>query len=211
MEEQQSKVKELGEKVRRGEITSDEARRELRKMGLGHEETWKDFIGYVVWGILCFLPAFAKETKLGFLSFFAQLPAIQFPAIVVYLSIILVIVMIPLMAWFTYYNIKKGGCGVEDHTVILLKSGPYAIVRHPGVVSFTIIFLAIPIILSGAAPFTILSVVATVGIIVFHYYGCMVEERILDIPKWGEEYLQYMKEVPRFNLIKGIWNLRKRS
>jgi len=211
VEENQSKVKELGEKRRKGEITSEEARRELIEIGLGHKETWKDFIVYVVWGILCFLPVFARETELGFLSFFAQLPAIQFPAIVVYLLIILVIVMIPFMAWFMYYNVKKGGCGVEDHTVILLKSGPYAIVRHPGVVSFTIIFAVVPVILSGVVPFTILSVVATVAIIAFHYYGCIVEERILDIPKWGEEYLQYMKEVPRFNLIKGIWNLRKRS
>jgi protein-S-isoprenylcysteine O-methyltransferase Ste14 len=211
MEENPSKVKELGEKRRKGEITSEEARRELREIGLGHEETWKDFIVYVVWGILCFLPVFARETGLGFLSFFAQLPAIQFPAIVVYLSIILVIVMIPFMAWFMYSNIKKGGCGAEDHTVILLKSGPYAMVRHPGVVSFTIIFVAIPVILSGVVPFTILSVIATVGIAAYHYYACAVEERTLDIPKWGEEYLQYMKEVPRFNLIKGIWNLRKRS
>jgi protein-S-isoprenylcysteine O-methyltransferase Ste14 len=211
VEENQSKVKELGEKLRKGEITSDEARKELRKIGLGHEETWKDFIGYVVWGILCFLPVFARETKLGFLSFFAQLPAIKFPAIVVYLSIILVIAMIPLMAWFMYYNIKKGGCGVEDHTVILLKSGPYAIVRHPGGVSFTTIFLTVPIILSGAVPFTILSVTAIVGILLYSHYMGGVEEKTLDIPKWGEEYIQYMKEVPRFNLIKGLWNLRKRT
>jgi protein-S-isoprenylcysteine O-methyltransferase Ste14 len=119
--------------------------------------------------------------------------------------------MILFMAWFMYYNIKKGGCGVEDHTVILLKSGPYAIVRHPGVVSFTIIFAVIPIILSGVVPFTILSVVATVEVVAYHYYACAVEERTLDIPKWGEEYRQYMKEVPRLNLIKGLWNLRKRK
>jgi hypothetical protein len=96
------------EKLRKGEITSDEARREIRKRGLGHEETWKDFIGYVVWGILCFLPAIARGTGLGILSFFAQLPAIEFPAIVVYLSIILFIVMIPLTAWGMYFNSKRG-------------------------------------------------------------------------------------------------------
>jgi protein-S-isoprenylcysteine O-methyltransferase Ste14 len=211
VDENQSKVKELGEKRRKGEITADEARRELRKIGLGHEETWKESIVYVVWGILCFLPLFARETKLRFLSFFTQLSAIEFPSIVVYLSIMLVIVMIAFMAWFMYYNVKKGGCGSEDHTVILLKSGPYAIVRHPGTASFTIIFVVIPVILSGVVPFTILSLIATVEIAAYHYYACAVEERTLDIPKWGEEYLQYMKEVPRFNFIKGLWNLRKRT
>jgi len=38
-------VKDLAEKLRKGKITSDEARRELRKRGRGHEEEWKDFIG----------------------------------------------------------------------------------------------------------------------------------------------------------------------
>jgi protein-S-isoprenylcysteine O-methyltransferase Ste14 len=211
MGKRESTVNDLVEKLRKGETTSDEARRELRKRGLGHEETWKDFIGYVVWGILCFLPAFARETGLGFLSFFAQLPAIEFPAIVVYLSIILFIVMIPLTAWGMYSNIKRGGCGCEDHTAILLKSGPYAIVRHPSGVAWNIFFATAPIILSGVVPFTILSVVAIVGIVAYQYYGCVVEERELDIPKWGDEYRQYMSEVPRFNFIKGLWNLRGRK
>jgi protein-S-isoprenylcysteine O-methyltransferase Ste14 len=207
----ESKVKDLGEKLRKGEITSDEAQRELRKIGLGHEETWKDFIGYVVWGILCFLPVIARETGLGFLSFFAQLPAIEFPAIVVYLSIILFIIMIPLTAWGMYFNSRKGGCRSEDHTVMLLKRGPYAIVRHPSGVAWAIFFATAPIILSVVVPFTILSVVAIVGIVAYHYYECVVEERELDVPKWGKEYIQYMKEVPRFNFIKGLWNLRKRT
>jgi len=204
-------AKDLAEKVRKGEITSDEARRELRKRGLGHEETWKDFAPFVVWGILCFLPAFAKGTGIGILSFFAQLPAIEFPAIVIYLSIILFIVAIALVAWFTYDQIKKGGCGSEDHTVILLKNGPHGIVRHPIGIPWIVLFVTIPVILSGVAPFTILSVIATVGIIAISYYGCVVEERTLNIPKWGDEYRQYMKEVPRFNFILGIWRWAKKK
>ena len=211
MEKREGEVKDLAEKVRKGDITSEEARRELRKRGLGHEEMWEDFIGYVVWGILCFLPAVAKGLKIEILSFFAQLPATEFPAIVIYLSIVLFVAAIPLVAWFHYFNIKKGGCRCEDYTVILLKSGPYRIVRHPGTVSFTMFFVTIPIILSGVVPFTILSVIAIIEIIAFSYYECVREEKTLNIPKWGDEYRKYMKEVPRFNFIKGLWNLRKRS
>ena len=29
--------------------------------------------------------------------------------------------------------------------------------------------------------------------------------------KWGNEYRQCMKEVPRWNFIKGYWNLKKRG
>ena len=207
----EGKIKDLVEKLERGEITSEEAQRELRKRGLGHEETWKDFIGSVVWGVLCFLPGFAKMTDLGILSFFVQLPSMEFSPIVIYLSIAIFITAIPLVAWFTYFNIKKGGCHSEDHTVILLKSGPYGIVRHPGTVSFTAFFVTIPIILSGVIPFTILSVIAIVEIIATNYYLCVWEEKTLDIPKWGDEYRIYMKEVPRWNFIKGLWNLRKKG
>lgn len=204
------RVEDLVEKLRKEEITAAEAQRELRKRELGHEETWKDFIGYVVWGILCFLPAVAKFSGLGILSFFAQLPAIRFPSIVIDLSIASFIVVIPLTAFGMYFNTKKGGCRSEDHTVMFLNSGPYRIVRHPSGVAWSVFFAMAPIILSGVVPFTILSVVGIVEIIAYHYYGCMVEERTLNVPKWGGEYRQYMKEVPRFNFILGIWRWGKR-
>jgi len=204
------RVKDLVEKLRKEEITAAEAQRELRKRGLGHEETLEDFIGYVVWGILCFLPAVAKFSGLGILSFFAQLPAIEFPPIVIYLSIALFIAMIPLAVLQYYFNSRKGGCDHEDHTVILLKNGPFGVVRHPGVFSWTVFFATAPIILSGVTPFTILSAVGIVKIIAYHYYECVVEERTLNVPKWGNEYRQYMKEVPRFNFILGIWRWGKR-
>lgn len=35
-------------------------------------------------------------------------------------------------------------------------------------------------------------------------------EETMNIKKWRDEYIQYMKEVPIFNFIKGLWNLRKR-
>ena len=210
MEKRESKVKDLAEKLRKGEITPEEAQRELRKRGLGHEETWKDFVWHVVWGILCFLPAIAKGTGIEILSLFARLPAMEFPPIVIYLSITLFIAMIPLAVWGFYFNSKKGGCGSEDHTVILLKNGPYGIVRHPAGVSWTVFFATAPLILSGVVPFTILSAIAIVEIISISYYGCAWEEKTLDILKWGDEYRQYMKEVPRFNFILGLWRLRRK-
>jgi len=204
-------VKDLAEKLRKGKITSDEARRELRKRGLGHEEGWKDFIGYVVWGILCFLPGVAKLTGLEILSFFAQLPTMKFPPIIIYFSIALFIAMIPLAVSQYYFNSRRGGCDHEDHTVILFENGPYGIVRHPGVLSFTVFLVTVPIILSGVVPFTILSAIAIVEIIAYSYYECVVEERTLNIPKWGDKYREYMKEVPRFNFILGIWRWAKKK
>jgi protein-S-isoprenylcysteine O-methyltransferase Ste14 len=67
-----------------------------------------------------------------------------------------------------------------------------------------------PIMLSEYVPFTPLSVIAIVEIFALHYHASIKEEKMLDMPKWGDEYRQYMKEVPRWNFIKGLWNLRKR-
>jgi len=211
MEKRESKVKDLAEKLRKGDITPKEAQKELRKRGLGHKETWKDFVGFVFWGVLCFLPGFAKQTGLEILKFFAQLPPIEFPPIAIYISVALFIAMIPLAGIHYYYNSKKGGCDNEDHTVILLKNGPYGIVRHPGVVSWTIAFIAITVAISDHMPFTILSIAGNIVLVAFCYWGCVIEEKELNLKKWGDEYRQYMKEVPRWNFIKGLWNLRKRK
>jgi protein-S-isoprenylcysteine O-methyltransferase Ste14 len=68
--------------------------------------------------------------------------------------------------------------------------------------------ILLPIILSPIIPFIILSVAAIIMMIVYVYYGCYLEEKKLDIPKWGDEYRQYMKEVPRCTFVLGIWRLR---
>jgi protein-S-isoprenylcysteine O-methyltransferase Ste14 len=68
--------------------------------------------------------------------------------------------------------------------------------------------ILLPIILSPIIPFIILSVAAIIMMIVYVYCGCYLEEKKLDIPKWGDEYRQYMKEVPRCNFVLGKWRLR---
>lgn len=53
-EKDKVEVKDIVERLRKGEITPIEARTEIRKRGLGHEENWRDFIGYVVWHFYAF-------------------------------------------------------------------------------------------------------------------------------------------------------------
>jgi len=35
-------------------------------------------------------------------------------------------------------------------------------------------------------------------------------DKEIDQRKWGDSYRQYMKEVPRWNFIIGLWNLRRK-
>ena len=198
MEKKEGKVKDLVEELKKGEITSKEALKELQKRGLVEHERW-EIIPWVIYFIL-WLP-------LNFM-FSDQLPAIRFPLVVICILLVLVVLGIFLAVWATYMHYKRGGLN-HDETVILFKEGPYQVMRHPAAVGFMMLPILLPIILSVYVPFTVLSIAAIIIMIVYIYYGCYLEEK-LSIRKWGDEYQQYMKEVPRFNFILGLWRLRKR-
>ena len=198
MENKEGKIKDLVKKLKSGEITSKEALKELKKRGLLEKEAW-EIIPWAVYFIL-WLPLNFK--------FSAQLPVIHFPLLVIYILIVLSALGMLLAIWVTRMHYKKGGLG-HDETIILFKDGIYGIVRHPGSLGFMMLPILLPIILSAYIPFTPLSVAAILVMIIYLYYGEHLEEK-MDVEKWGDEYREYMREVPRFNFIKGLWNLRKR-
>ena len=61
-----------------------------------------------------------------------------------------------------------------------------------------------PVILSQYIHFTILTVFAIALMIVYLNIGSHLEEKY-NIEKWGDEYRQYLREVPRFNILLGVW------
>jgi len=199
-EKRADKMKDLSEKIESGELEYK-------------TPTWY-WIACFMFGILCFLPIISKlpasaQSSLEPLSSFsAQLSTIRFPSSTTYPSIITLIASIFLSAWSTYFRVKKGGLNSEDNTIILLKDGPYNMIRHPTEFAFTVFLVTIPICLSKYVPFTILSIIGCVIIIASTYYLNVKEEK-LNLRKWGDEYRQYMKDVPRWNIIKGLWNFRK--
>lgn len=194
----EGKIKDIAEKLKRGEITSKEALKELQKRGLVEKEAWQ-IIPCVIYFIL-WLPLNS--------IFSDQLPAISFPRIVINISIVIAVLGMFLAVWVTCMHYKRGGLK-HDETIHLFKEGLYGVIRHPAGFGFIIVPILLPIILSAKVPFTLLSVAAIIVMIVYIYYGVYLEEK-MDIKKWGDEYRQYMKEVPRFNFIKGLWLLRKR-
>jgi protein-S-isoprenylcysteine O-methyltransferase Ste14 len=206
--EKESKVNDLVEKLKRGEINSKDALKELGKRGLLEPETW-EIIPWTAYLVLWLLPMVSRQTNLDFLAFFAQLPAFIFPAIVIYISAAIGVLGILIGIWVSRMHSKMGGLN-HDETVILLREGPYGVMRHPATL-YMILPILLPIILSTYIPFTLLAVAAIITMIVYVYYSCLLEEKKLDIPKWGNEYLQYMKEVPRFNFILGIWRRSRRE
>jgi protein-S-isoprenylcysteine O-methyltransferase Ste14 len=204
----EGRVKDLVEKLKKGEINSKDALTELGKRGLLEPETW-EIIPWMAYLVLWLLPMVSRQTNLDFLAFFAQPPSFIFPAIVIYISVAIGVLGILIGIWVSRMHSKMGGLN-HDETVILLREGPYGVMRHPATL-YMVLPILLPIILSTYVPFTPLAVAAIITMIVYVYYSCLLEEKKLDIPKWGNEYLRYMKEVPRFNFILGLWRRKRRK
>jgi len=213
MNKKVSRVEDLKEKLQRGELSPKEAKEILHQRGLGEQESWKWKVFFItVWAayfILWLLPSLSRHPPLDFLEWFARLPVIRFPAIVIYIVVALLAIAIILAVWMHLLHRKWGGLRESGETIIFYRKGLFSIMRHPGCFSFMIGGVFLPIALSQAVSFTLLSVAAIIIWVVWLYYTILVEEKI-NIEKWGDEYQKYMKEVPRFNFILGLWRLRKR-
>jgi len=104
-----------------------------------------------------------------------------------------------------YLRATKGGCGWkgESETIMLVTDGIYSVVRQPAHLGSGLILLSLIISLSKWLPFTFISVIGIILVFVGFYYSS-IEEEELNLIKWGDDYRQYMKEVPRFNFILGL-------
>jgi len=205
----EGEVKDLREELEKGEMTREEVLAEMKKRGLFHHAGEPIpgifiLIDIIMWGCLCFLPVILNLT---------ELPAIDIPIEITYVVIFFTVIVSPLLFYMLYHSAhlreKKSVTG--DETIVLIKTGAYGIVRHAAFSGMVWLFV-LPIILNHFAnlPFTMLSILGEIALFAGLYLQAVHEEKI-NVRKWGDEYREYMKEVPRFNFIKGLWNLRKRS
>ena len=95
-------------------------------------------------------------------------------------------------------------------TIIIIREGPYRVIRHPGYLAELIYFPLLPIVLSRWFPFTILAAVYSVGSFGAIAYLVKAEDSF-NIRKWGDQYRQYAKAVPAVNFVKGWTKLREES
>ena len=158
---------------------------------------------FLVLVVLWLLPAIGQWTGWGFLHFFARLPRVDFPIAVIVVGAVLFIAAVSLEAKVVSMRQKQGGCQDAHETVVIVREGPYRVIRHPGYLAEMVYFSALPIVLSKWVPFTILAAICIVIAITSCAYLIRVEDSF-NLRKWGEEYRQYMKEVPAINFVKGL-------
>jgi protein-S-isoprenylcysteine O-methyltransferase Ste14 len=105
---------------------------------------------------------------------------------------------------------KQGGCHDMHETVVIVREGPYRVVRHPGYLAEMTYFGLLPIVLSKWVPFTVLAAISMAIAIASCTYLIRAEDSF-HLRKWGEEYRQYMEEVPAINFVKGLRRLREET
>jgi protein-S-isoprenylcysteine O-methyltransferase Ste14 len=104
--------------------------------------------------------------------------------------------IVPIIYFKIKGGVKKGQSYIK--TTKLVTSGPYAIVRHPQYVALNYMAIAITLFTQSW-----INVLTTVLIIIFNYWTSFQEEQS-NIEKFGDEYREYRKRVPRFYLLYGF-------
>jgi protein-S-isoprenylcysteine O-methyltransferase Ste14 len=209
-ERDDGKVRDIVDRLQRGEINHKEAYKLLIETEL--TEKLGANIGLVVFFIalwiaffaLWLLPPISKSLNLDFLEFFSGLQSFTIPLVVIYLSIFIVTLGTVLFIWANLTHSTRGGIKRADETIIFYREGLYKFIRHPQTLGGITWFISFPVILSQYIHFTILTVFANTLMIVFSYIASYIEEKN-NIKKWGDEYRQYLREVPRFNILLGVW------
>ena len=211
-EEGQKKEGSVRKILKKDDLTTEELKQELWKENVSFVKSYDRPASMLFYPlvVLWLLPAVAKFSGWEFLSFFAWLPSMNFPIVVIVVGVVFFIAAIALEAKVCSMRQKRGGCQDAHESVVIVREGPYKIVRHPGYLAEIVYFSLLPIIPSKWLPFTILAVVYIVVWLGMMAYLIRAEDNF-NIRKWGGEYRQFMKEVPALNFVKGLRNLRKET
>ena len=199
-------VKEI---LSKGNLTAEEIKGELWKRDISFVKSYDRPYNVLFWPLLLLwlLPAIARHSGWGFLSPFARLPKVDFPVTVIVIGMIFVIAAVALETKTTLMRRRLGGCHDTHESVVIIREGPYRVIRHPGYLAELVYFPLLPVILSKWVPFTILAMVYIVvwtGAIVY----LIKAEDNFNLRKWGEEYRRYMEEVPAINFVEGLRRLK---
>ncbi|MHA1860413.1 MAG: methyltransferase family protein [Candidatus Asgardarchaeia archaeon] len=105
-----------------------------------------------------------------------------------------------LLSWSSRSR-KKEHSWNDTNKETLVEDGIYAFVRHPEFLGHILIISALVII----SQHWINLVIGTILIVLLCF--AMIEEEKRNIEKFGDAYRNYMKRVPRINLLIGSWRL----
>lgn len=122
---------------------------------------------------------------------------------------VFILVLAALFMFLPFYYLSRYGQAAKDEAYMqsrqVVNRGPYAILRHPQYLGYMLLGCGFALLRQHWA--TIL--LAVLGAI-FFYLQAMEEEKIC-LSRFGEDYRQYSRRVPRFNFILGLMRVLFRS
>jgi len=160
--------------------------------------SWKDALPSTLVGC-CFL---AQMLYGGFFLDHPRIESIKYLGVVVFL-LSGVFGLAPVLLFPKRGGVKKGKSFV--HTTQLVDTGIYAVMRHPQYSSFILWALAAMLLFQDW-----LVVLLGIPMIVLTYYDMMRADQ-RNIKKFGDPYKQYMKRVPRVNILLGFYRAVRRK
>jgi len=156
-------------------------------------ERWKDWILSCIWGPLLVV----QILLVIFFGFFnlAKLDLVMYIGWVIW-GISMVLAWLPIIIFKKRGKVPSGKGYV--HTTVLVDSGLYSIVRHPQYTAGILFSFAL-ILLSQSW-----IILAMGAVVISLLYVDIVNADKHEIEKFGDEYIEYMKRVPRSNFLLGI-------
>ncbi len=159
---------------------------------LSGEHTWGD-LGQIILFILFFVIWIAD-------SFVLKISTITDEFISWYIRIPLAVIILIISSCFARSGLKAVFGEKREHPVII-REGVFSLVRHPIYLGAILLYLGLIVL-----TLSILSVAFWIIIILFYYFISRYEEKIL-MREFGDQYKQYMDEVPM--LIPALFRNKK--
>jgi protein-S-isoprenylcysteine O-methyltransferase Ste14 len=93
-------------------------------------------------------------------------------------------------------NVPEGKSYI--HTKTIVDTGLFGIVRHPQYLSMLLVEIGLVLIVQHWLILIFSSICLTLT-----YYGILIQDKIL-VKKFKDDYIEYMKKVPRTNFVWGL-------
>jgi protein-S-isoprenylcysteine O-methyltransferase Ste14 len=157
--------------------------------------SWKDFVSVTITSIL-----FIAEIVIC-VFFFNWLGLLWLNLI----GWVIIGIAFFVLGWLPRVAFTKYGQASKNkrwfHTTVVVDRGIYSVVRHPFYLSIYFYFIGLICISQYW-----LALVLAIPAFVMVYLGTLKEERA-NIKKFGSAYEDYMKRVPRLNILLGIFRI----
>ena len=147
------------------------------------------FISVIVLGLTSFDNFMLKKAGIAYL---------QYISIIFFVTGIFLIIS----SFLSLKRIGKPTSGLEDTTIMIYK-GIFKILRHPLYLGLSLVTIGF---LFAYQAFTLI-IIGVVAVILF-YIASRIEDSY-NIKKFGREYVEYMKNVPLWNFLLGIFRSSK--